>query len=98
MATLTTIARLAQNPDFIARIKVAIIKMATVILNEEEITVNHAERLALAIKVLLNPDRYTQLTAISVIYTSDIENNDCEDTAIEDGIANIWDSYALGGI
>lgn len=97
-ATLLTIARLAKNPDFISRIKVALYQTAISVSNEEDTIGNHAERLVLANKILTDADKYTALMSIPIISNSNIENNDCTDADIQNNVEAVWDIYALGGI
>lgn len=61
MATLSELYSIYQpNGELYKRFEAASVKTACAVLNESEATENHANRLAFAKKVLLNPRQYAQ--------------------------------------
>ena len=86
----------AQNGDFIRRVQMAIIKSALAIQAEDPATANHAQRSALAYKVLHEPEAYAPKFAMGVA-TNPVITAASEDADIEFTVNSMWDAYAVGG-
>jgi hypothetical protein len=86
-------ANIAVKSEFIARVKIAMVSAAIDIASEDPATANHADRVALSLKVLHNPLGYAELLAVGIAQrTSDPEND--SDATIQTTVASIWDAYS----
>lgn len=92
--TYTTQATLAVDAAWIQRVQIAIVKVAIDDIGAEsdQIT-NHATRLALAKKVVENPERWARLLAWGVAADMTVTAN-TSDAAIFSRVLFIWNSYA----
>jgi len=74
-------------------VKMAIVKVAIAIQNEDTKTPNHAARSAYARQVLLDPDGYANRMIWGV--ASQAPDDPLDDAGIESIVSSIWNSYAF---
>ena len=74
-------------------VKMAIVKVAIAIQNEDTKTPNHAARSAYARQVLLDPDGYANRMIWGV--ASQAPDDPLDDAKIESIVSSIWNSYAF---
>ena len=86
----------AQNGDFIRRVQMAVIKAAIDIQAENPATANHAQRSALAYRVLHEPEAYAPKFAMAVA-TNPVIVAASADADIQLAVNSMWDAFAVGG-
>jgi hypothetical protein len=102
MATLTERADIAVRPDFIRRVRQAIIQAAADIGSEDAGTANHTSRVELAKVVTTYPTEWAKNFAFGVANNSNVgtgSSDPADDSADGDGalqfvINSLWDTYA----
>ncbi len=82
----------SQDQSFINTVQIAICAAAVAISSEVNTTTNHANRCALAKAVLAGPSSHAPLFAASL--ASQGINKASTDTAINNGVASVWDAHA----
>jgi len=93
MASFLDQYEIANNPDFLKRVRQASIKAAIDVMAELENTPNHANRIAFANKVLIEPERYGNVLAFGVL-TNAMISLASEDNDIQFTINSLFDAYA----
>jgi len=92
--------KLVQHKTLNARIEVAVVTAAIAIANEAPETPNHAERKALALKVVAAPETYAAILAYGVCANVTIATagEATTDNDIQFVVNSLWDTYALAGV
>ena len=93
MATYAGIYDKAHNIDFVNRVEVAMVQAAIAISAEAGNVVNHANRVALARDVLMNPVHYSGVMAVGVATDSNVQGQPT-DQNLASAIASQWNAYA----
>ncbi len=92
--------KLVQHKTLHHRIEVAAVTAAITVANEDPQTANHAERKALALKVMAAPETYANIMAIGVCSNVTIAASGAAstDNDIQYVVNSLWDTYALAGV
>lgn len=94
MATFKQIYDFCHGNDFQARTEVAITQAAVAISAETVNTANHARRVSLANRVLLDPVRYASLFAVGVSADTALQAAPTDDAKLATAVASVWNAYA----
>lgn len=86
-------AQLANDGDFKRRVEIAVIKAAISIMNEDDTTANHADRVAFARFALHYGDQAAHRMARGVVANVAI-TAESTDSDIEYTVNSMWDGYA----
>ena len=87
---------LTSDGAFRQRVTAAAVKVSIDVAAEDIGTPGHADRLALAVKVLNDPETWTRVLIFGITANSTIQSKPktVEDAEIEFTLASIWDAYA----
>lgn len=88
-------ATLAVNQAFIARVEVAIVERAILVIQESGGVANHVNRVKHASAVVGNPNGWAQNMVWGVVSNISITAAS-SDTVIATQVAGIWDTYSQG--
>lgn len=83
----------AINESFIQPVTIAMLNAAVAISAELSSTAGHAQRFALATKVLASPDSYAQQFALAAV-ADDVTTAGISDSALQTRINAIWSAIA----
>lgn len=85
---------LSQNPIFVGRMVVAIIKTAVAVYNEDKASPNHANRASLATSVLRDPINHAENFAVVVAATGTDLSVESSDQELLNVISSVWNALA----
>lgn len=91
--TFAQIWALSVHQDFVNQVRVAIVKAAIAISAEAAQTANHANRVAYARNVLLNPQGYAANMALGIATDSSVQAEQ-SDANVYNATAGQWNAYA----
>lgn len=86
-----------QNPDFIKKVQIAMVKTASNVYSESAAVANHVDRARFATKVIANPVGYAERCAPTIV-ADGATTNASTDTAIETRISALWDAFSEAGL
>lgn len=89
-------AILAIDPNFIARVEVAIVERAILVIQEIDTTANHANRVRHANAVVRNPSGWAKIMVWGVVSSLSITALS-SDTIIATQVSGIWNTYSQEG-
>ena len=84
---------LAQLPGFVERVKMAVVKSAIAVANEDPTTAGHAARVRYAQAALANPESVARCMALGVA-SNPVVSDKSVDGDIEFTVASMWNAYA----
>lgn len=94
MATFKAIYDFCHGNDFQARVEVAITQAAVTVSAEATNTANHARRVTLANRVLLEPKKYADLFAVGVSSDTALQATPTDDAKLATAVSAVWNAYA----
>ena len=96
MAFATFVARIqyARNNAFQATILASLLDTAIAVLSESVAVPNHAERLTLARRILVDPEPWVRPFALTVLATPSIDDTST-DNQIRTAVGNLFTAHAL---
>ena len=91
---------LSQDGAFWVRLAAPIVAAALAISSEDGATAHHAERIALAKRVLQDPEEYARRFALPVATNAEVSAAGvaAKDSDLEFVVASVWDALALAEV
>jgi hypothetical protein len=82
------------DADFVNRVKVALVEAAIGIASEKPVVPNHANRVAQARAVLMDPDGHARRCALGVATDAAVQEQPGNDQLIANAVQAQWNAYA----
>lgn len=94
MATLQEYYDWSHEPEVWQRVAAASVQVAITVMAESDTVTGHAQRVALAQKVLEDPRTWGRLIALGLLVANEPTSKSVQDAALVTAVTAVWNAYA----